>query len=105
MANLVVVEWKEERYEGIQQAVPRRCVLDSEVQVGQKVRVKLGKSAGARVWSGIYLGGVYEQQGEQCGKRAKKDSVSGRKRVKGAVKRPVATATASKEKTQAPAEV
>lgn len=70
MATLVVVKWTEEgKYQGIQQPVLRRCVLEKgDLVAGQEVRVKLGKSSGARVWKGCYIGQA-EKMPDKDGKR------------------------------------
>lgn len=65
----IVVRWTDEKYKGKEQAVPVRCVIDpktiatghGELQEGQEVK-ELGKSASARVWSGVYLRRAVVQQ-------------------------------------------
>lgn len=58
--TMVVVEWTNHpRYEGTQHDVVARTIVDppiASLRVGDRVRVKMGKSAGARLWTGVFKG-------------------------------------------------
>lgn len=56
MSN-VVVEWKEDRYAGVQSEIPSRCVTGGVegLSGGEAITVKMGKSAAARLWKAEFV--------------------------------------------------
>lgn len=56
-ATMVVMKWIGSKYDGKEQAVPLRCLLEpkSSLVEGQEVQVWFGKSKSATTWKAIYL--------------------------------------------------
>lgn len=52
-----IVEWKDERYAGVQHTILNRCIIGGveHLSGGEDVCVRLGKSAAARKWEAVFI--------------------------------------------------
>ena len=59
--DVVIVEWQDGRYAGIKRkpAVQARSIVEpnlGEISAGTKLKIKMGKSAAAKVWNAVFVG-------------------------------------------------
>ena len=73
----MVVQWTgDKKYEGIEQAVPRRCIQGSRRNLvrGQQIGVQLGKKK-SRVWRAIFLHDAEEKVEKRRGQQGAQDKM------------------------------
>ena len=90
MMALIIVRWVDEKYAGKEQAVATCCVVGPkttrgklQLQEGQEVLIKLGKSASAQLWKGIYVGAAPTLKTVDSGTAVQKPKTLKRGQVKG----------------------
>lgn len=57
-SDIVIVEWENGRYIG-KPAVQARNIIEPDLQhirTGSKLKIKMGKSASAKVWNAVFIG-------------------------------------------------
>ena len=57
--TMVVVEWKDLKYDGITQAIKARMIVDppiGKLLVGDTTHVKMGRSSGEKLWTAAFKG-------------------------------------------------
>ena len=58
--DIVIVEWQDGRYAGKRKpAVQARSIVEpnlGEISAGTKLKIKMGKSAAAKVWNVVFVG-------------------------------------------------
>ena len=85
------MEWKGERYAGLQQEIPTRCILGDvkDLSGGENVYVKMGKSSTARKWEAVFVRTVPDCTPSPCSSSKKRQEQSldsqTSKRIKAAV--------------------
>ena len=57
--TMVVVEWKDSKYDGITQAIKARMIVDppiGKLLIGDTVHVRMGRSSAAKLWTAVFKG-------------------------------------------------
>ena len=55
-SKYVKVRWIGGQSDGREQLVERKWLLSPAPEVGKEVKIKLGRSVGAQIWSALFLG-------------------------------------------------
>lgn len=67
--DIVTVEWQDGRYAGKRQpAVQARNIIEpnlEEVRAGTKLKIKMGKSASAKVWNAVFVSRAVDKTEEE----------------------------------------